>query len=390
MLPAKRMSKIPPSSTLKILRLAKELERSGKRILHLEVGEPDFDTPEHIKRAAEEALRKGMTKYTPSPGLPQLREKIAEKLGEEKGVDLKQENIIVTPGAKHAIFCALVSILDPEDEIIIPSPCWTYEAIVLVAGGKPVFLRTKEDEGFVPKPEDLERKITKKTKAILLNYPSNPTGAIIDRSALEDILLIAKKEKLWIISDEIYEKLTYEKRSASIFDFPDCLDRSVYISGFSKTYAMTGWRLGYAVAPANLISEMIKIQEATTSCVPGFVQMAGIAALDGPQDFVEKMRKEYWTRRDLSVYLLNSIEGVSCRKPGGTFYAFPNMREIGTASVEFCERLLQEEGVAAVPGSGFGPGGEGHLRISFATSPDVIREGIEKIKSLVERIRKEK
>lgn len=384
------MSKIPPSSTLRVLRLAKELERSGKKILHLEVGEPDFDTPEHIKRAAEDALRKGMTKYTPSPGIPQLREKIAEKLGEEKGVDLKPENVIVTPGAKHAIFCALVSILDPDEEVIIPSPCWTYEPIVLIAGGNPVFLKTREDEGFLPRPEDVEKKITKKTKAILLNYPSNPTGAIIDKSTLEEILLIAKKHKLWIISDEIYEKLTYEKKSASILDFPDALDMSVYVSGFSKTYAMTGWRLGYAVAPSVLISEMIKIQEATTSCVPGFVQMAGIAALDGPQDFVEKMRKEYWTRRDLTVYLLNSVERMSCRKPGGAFYAFPNIQEIGIASLEFCERLLHEEGVAAVPGSGFGPGGEGHLRISFATSPDVIREGVEKIKSLAERIRREK
>lgn len=390
MRPARRMKEIPPSSTLKVLRLAKELERSGRRILHLQVGEPDFDTPDHIKRAGEEAIRRGMTKYTPSPGLPQLREKIAERLGEEKGIDLKPDNVIITPGAKHAIFCALVATLDSGDEVIIPSPCWTYEAMVKIAGGRPVFLPTREEDGFVPEPERIEEKITGRTRLILLNYPNNPTGAIIDRKSLEQIILIAKRHRLWILSDEIYDKLTYERKSSSALEFPDVFDRIIYINGFSKTYAMTGWRLGYAVAPEELISEMVKIQEATTSCVPGFVQMAGIAALDGPQDFVENMRREYWTRRDLAVYLLNSIEGVRCGKPGGAFYTFPNISEIGVPSLEFCERLLQEEGVAAVPGSGFGPGGEGHLRVSFATSPEVIREGVEKIKALAERIRREK
>lgn len=388
MKPAERMAEIPPSSTLSVLRLAKELEAQGRRVIHLEVGEPDFDTPEHIKRAAEEALRKGMTKYTPSPGLPKLREKISEKICEEKGVDLKMENVIVTPGAKHAIFCALVSILDPGDEVVIPSPCWTYEAMVRIAGGRPVFLRTDEDGGFLPRPEDLEKRISGRTRLILLNYPNNPTGAVIDERTLAEIVQIAKKHRLWMLSDEVYEKLVYERRSASILDFPDAFDRSVYVGGFSKTYAMTGWRLGYAVAPASLVQEMIKILEATTSCVPGFVQMAGVAALDGPQDFIEMMRREYWTRRDLVIYLLNSIEGVSCGKPEGAFYAFPNMSELGVSSLEFCKMLLKEEGVAAVPGSGFGPGGEGHIRVSYATSPDNIREGVEKIRVLAERVRR--
>ncbi|MFN4132907.1 MAG: pyridoxal phosphate-dependent aminotransferase [Candidatus Hadarchaeales archaeon] len=380
---ANKMEIIPPSSTLRVLALAKELERQGKKIVHLEVGEPDFDTPDHIKEAAYQALKKGMTKYTPSTGLPELKEAIVEHL-KHKGIITTPKNLIITPGAKHAIFCALLAALDPLDEVIIPSPCWTYEGMVLLAGGRPVFVKTSGEDGFRLHVEDVERAITRKTKMILLNYPNNPTGAVLEREDLRAVVDLAEEKNLWILSDEIYDALVYDGEHVSVF--PEAPERTIYVNGFSKTYAMTGWRLGYAVAPQELISEMDKVQQASTSCVPGFVQQAGVAALQGPQDFVEKMREEYRRRRDLISEGLNSIEGVSCPRPRGAFYAFPSMKNVGINSVEFCERLLKKAGVAAVPGSGFGPYGEGHIRLSFAASPESIREGINGIRKVVESI----
>ena len=386
MRPAEKMKQIPPSSTLRVLGLAKELERQGKRILHMEVGEPDFDTPEHIKQAANEALRKGMTKYTPSQGMVELREAIAEDI-RKRGFDADPANIIVTPGAKHAIFCALVAALDPGDEVIIPSPCWTYKAMVQLAGGKPVFVETKAEGGFVPDPERVLEAITPKTRMLLLNYPSNPTGAVLDRAQLKPLVDIAVDKGFWILSDEIYDRLVYEGEHASPLSLDGAAECTIYINGFSKTYAMTGWRLGYAMAPKDLVTEMVKVQQASTSCVPAFVQMAGIAALRGPQDSVEQMCSEYQKRRDLIVKHLSAIEDISCFKPRGAFYVFPSIKELGISSLEFCERLLKEKGVAAVPGSGFGPFGEGHVRFSYATSPAVIKEAMALLKELVEEIR---
>ncbi|MEM3402001.1 MAG: pyridoxal phosphate-dependent aminotransferase [Candidatus Hadarchaeales archaeon] len=380
---AEKMGLIPPSSTLKVLALAKELERQGRKIVHLEVGEPDFDTPDHIKEAAYQALKEGMTKYTPSTGIPELKEAIVEHL-KLKGIAATQKNIIITPGAKHAIFCALVAALDQGDEVIIPSPCWTYEAMVLLAGGRPVFVRTSGEDGFRLHAEDVEKAITGRTKIILLNYPNNPTGAVLERGDIKAVVDLAVEKNLWILSDEIYDALVYDGEHASVF--PEAPERTIYVNGLSKTYAMTGWRLGYAVAPQELISEMDKVQQASTSCVPGFVQQAGVAALRGPQDFVEKMREEYRRRRDLISEGLNSIEGISCPRPKGAFYAFPSIKNLGITSVEFCERLLRDAGVAAVPGSGFGPYGEGHIRLSFAASPKSILEGIDGIRKVVKGI----
>jgi len=379
---ASKMQQIPPSSTLKVLGLAKELERQGRRILHMEVGEPDFDTPEYIKSAAEEALRKGLTKYTPSQGMPELREAIAEDM-KKRGFEVSPTQVLVTPGAKHAIFCALVAALDLGDEVIIPSPCWTYKAMVQLAGGKPVFIEAKEESGFAPDPERVEEAITPKTRMLLLNYPSNPTGAVLNRDQLKPLVELSISKGLWILSDEIYDKLVYEGKHSSPLEFDGAAGHTIYINGFSKTYAMTGWRLGYAVAPVDLVKEMVKVQQASTSCVPAFVQAAGLAALRGPQDFVEEMRKEYSRRRDLILNLLSSIDGVSCSKPRGAFYVFPNVKKLGQPSLDLCERLLKEKGVAAVPGSGFGPFGEGHIRFSYATSPEIIKEAMGKFRELV-------
>jgi len=372
------MKEIPPSSTFKVLSLAKELERQGKDIVHMEVGEPDFDTPAHIKRAAEEALARGMTKYTPSAGLPELREAIAKHLA-TKGISTDTKNVIVTPGAKHAIFCALAATLDPGDEVIIPSPCWTYEAMVRIVGGKPVFIESKQSDDFKVKVEQVQEALTDNTRMILLNYPNNPTGAVMQQKDLQPIIDFAIDHELWVLSDDIYDCLVYEGKHVSVMSLPNTAERTIYINGFSKAYAMTGWRLGYAVAPVELIAEINKIQQASTTCAAGFVQAAGVAALRGPQDCVREMRDEYRKRRDAIVKGLNSIDGFECTKPAGAFYVFPNIKKPGVSSLDFCEFLLHEAGVAAVPGSGFGPYGEGHVRFSYATSIRNIQRAINRI-----------
>ncbi|RLG56808.1 MAG: pyridoxal phosphate-dependent aminotransferase [Hadesarchaea archaeon] len=385
--PANRMKEIPPSSTLKVLSLAKELEHQGKKIIHMEVGEPDFDTPEHVKKAARDALAQGLTKYTPSLGTPELRNAITEHL-KEKGIETEMKNVIVTPGAKHAIFCAMVATLDPGDEVIIPSPCWTYEAMVRIVGAKPIFIETTRENEFKIEPEKVEEALTSRTKMLLLNYPNNPTGAVMTEEELRPIADLASDRGLWVLSDEIYDSLVYEGKNASILSIPEMAERTIYVNGLSKTYSMTGWRLGYAVAPIELISEMNKIQQASTSCAASFVQAAGVTALRGPQDFIEKMREEFRKRRDEIVKRLNSIDGIDCPKPGGAFYAFPSIKDLDISSLEFCELLLQKAGVASVPGSGFGPYGEGHVRFSYATSMKNIKEATEKIKEVVEELHK--
>lgn len=376
--PAKRMQEIPQSSTLKVMSLAKELERQGKDIVHMEVGEPDFGTPNHIKRAAEEALARGMTKYTPSVGLPELREAIAEHLA-TKGISTDAKNVIVTPGAKHAIFCALAATLDSGDEVIIPSPCWTYEAMVRIVGGKPVFIESKQSDDFKVKVEQVQEALTDNTRMILLNYPNNPTGAVMQQKDLQPIIDLAIDHELWVLSDDIYDCLVYEEKHVSVMSLPNTAERTIYINGFSKAYAMTGWRLGYAVAPVELIAEINKIQQASTTCAAGFVQAAGVAALCGPQDCVREMRDEYRKRRDAIVKGLNSIDGFECTKPAGAFYVFPSIKKPGVSSLDFCEFLLRGAGVAAVPGSGFGSYGEGHVRFSYATSIRNIQRAINRI-----------
>jgi len=379
------MKGIPPSSTLKVLGLAKELERQGKDIIHMEVGEPDFDTPAHIKRAAEEALARGMTKYTPSAGLPELREAITEHLA-TKGITTTTKNVIVTPGAKHAIFCAMVAALDPGDEVIIPSPCWTYEPMVLAVGAKPVFVEATQADEFKVRAEKMQEALTKKTKMILINYPNNPTGAVMQRGDLQSIVDLAVDHDLWVLSDEIYDCLVYEGKHVSVLSLPNTAERTIYVNGFSKAYAMTGWRLGYAVASVELIAGMNKVQQASTSCVAGFVQAAGVAALRGPQDCVREMRDEYRKRRDAIVRGLNSIEEFECAKPAGAFYAFPSIKKLGVSSLSLCEFLLREAGVAVVQGSGFGPYGEGHVRFSYATSMGNIKKAIDRTKESVKKL----
>lgn len=377
------MRDVPGSGTLKILSLANKLEEKGRDIIHLDVGEPDFDTPEHIKEAAKEALNRGETGYTSSSGKPELKEAISEDL-RGRGIVRDPEEIIVTPGAKHSLFSSMTVILDPEDEIIVPSPCWTYEGMIRIINARPVFVEASEREGFTLDPEDVKDKISPSTRMLLLNYPNNPTGAVLEESTLKLLGDLAVDHDFWILSDEVYDRLIYRDNPQSLASLSRYEDRVIYINGFSKTYAMTGWRLGYTAAGEEVISEMIKIQQNTTTCATSFAQSAGIAALRGPQDCVDEMVQAYQKRREVIVKGLNSIEGFECQKPEGAFYVFPSFEGFDMNSSELCEYLLREAGVAAVPGDAFGPSGEGHLRFSYANSVENIQKAIDRMKGELE------
>ncbi len=383
---ADRMGNVPGSGTLEILSIANELEEKGEDIIHLEVGQPDFDTPEHIKNAGIDALERGETGYTASSGIPELRESISKYL-EEKNIERNPEEIIVTPGAKYSLFSAMTVALDPEDEIMIPSPCWTYEGMVRIINAEPTFVKAKEENQFKLNPEDVKEKITPETKMLLLNYPNNPTGSLLTEETLNSLADLSIDHDFWILADEVYERLIYQEETPpSIASFEKCKDRTIYINGFSKTYAMTGWRLGYTAAPENIIEEMIKIQQNSTTCATAFVQHAGIEALEGPQDCVDEMGTEYEKRRDVIVEGLNSIEGINCVKPAGAFYVFPSIDELDKDSMDFCKYLLKEAGVATTPGSAFGPTGEGNFRISYASSMERIKEALDRMEEAISNL----
>ncbi|WXG41550.1 MAG: pyridoxal phosphate-dependent aminotransferase [Candidatus Freyarchaeum deiterrae] len=376
---AKRMEKIPASGTIRMLEIAKELEQKGQKIIHFEVGEPDFDTPQHIKDAAIKALNEGFTKYTSSKGIPELREAIATDIKRRTGAEIKTNQIIVTPGAKHAIFCAVQTLINPGDEVLIPVPVWpSYKDIVTMAEGVPKEVPFQEDYSI--DDEALKKAITRRTKAIFINTPNNPTGGALTKPEMATIADIARDSKLIIFSDEIYDALTYDGfKNTSILSFPQLQDQTVYIHGFSKTYSMTGWRLGYIAAPQKIVDEMSKIQQNSTTCATSFAQKAAVEAIRGPQDCVEEMRKEYDKRRKAIVKALNQIDGVTCKTPKGAFYAFPNISEYSNDSSQLAEQLLESKGVCITPGKVFGSNGEGHIRISYATSMQDILEGVQKL-----------
>jgi len=384
---AGRMEKIPPSGTIHMLEVARSLEREGRRVIHLEVGEPDFDTPIHIKAAALKALEEGFVKYTESKGIRELREAIAARTGEKAGCNVDPDEVIVTPGAKHAIFCAALALIEPGDEVIVPSPTWpTYRVIVRAAEGKPVDVLFGQEYSL--DEEALKEAITPKTKMVVLNSPNNPTGGVLEKNELKAIVDLALDHGFYILSDEIYDSLTYDGfNQESILSFEEARDFSVLIHGFSKTYAMTGWRVGYAIAPRELVNAMARIQQNSTTCAASFAQKAALEALRGPQDCVEEMRREYDRRRRTLVKALNEVEGVHCPTPKGAFYVFPDLSEYVKDSVSFTERLLREKGVCVTPGRVFGTGGEGHVRISYASSLEDIVEGARRIGELLSEIR---
>jgi len=390
---SQRVQKIKPSPTLAIDSKAKAMKAAGKDIINFGVGEPDFDTPGNIKEAACRAINEGFTKYTPVGGIDPLKDAIIEKLEKDNGLSYKREEIIVSCGAKHSLYNAAQAIYGPGDEVIIPSPYWvSYPDQVLLNDAAPVFAKTTEADSFMLRPEVLEGLITKKTRALILNSPSNPTGMNYDRKTLERIGELAVKHDFYIISDEIYEKLIYDGCShVSIASLGSGIkERTVVINGLSKSHAMTGWRIGYAAGPSDVIKAMTNIQSQSTSNPNSITQKAAIEALKGPQDFIAEMLAEFDRRRRFIVAELNSIPGMSCIMPNGAFYAFPNTSKIyGSrfrdkvigSSNDLALYLLEEANVALVHGDAFGD--DNYIRISYATSMEDIKRGVERIRQAI-------
>ncbi len=377
-----RVLKVKPSATLEITARAKAMKAGGVDIIGLGAGEPDFDTPEHIKNALYEAVEEGFVYYTPTRGIIELRKAVARKFLNDNRISYDPEKeILITPGAKHALYEAVLAITNPGDEILLPDPYWvSYEPMIQMAGGVPVYVPTSEKKGFRLEPEKIKEKVTRKTKAIILNSPNNPTGAVLNGYDLREISEICIENDLIAISDEIYEKIIYDGKHISIAVLPNMKERTITINGFSKAYSMTGWRLGYAAAPADIIDGMNRIQEHSISCPTSFVQKAGVTALTESQDSLKAMTKEFKKRRNTLMKMLNEIDGVSCVTPSGTFYAFANFSCYERDSFKFASFLLEDAKVAAIPGRAFGNEGEGFIRLSYATSMENIKEGISRIK----------
>ncbi len=363
---------------------AKQLEDKGKHIIHLEVGEPDFDTPKNIAEKGIEAIKKGYTHYTASQGMLELREAIALHISKTRHINISPDEVIITPGGKDIIFFTMMALLNKGDEVIIQNPAYyTYEMDAELFGAKVIPLPLLEESDFSFDRELFKKLITPKTKLIALISPANPTGNIFSRSDLEFIAEQAIRNNVYVLSDEIYSKIIYEGEFNSIASVEGMKERTVLLDGFSKTYAMTGWRLGYGVANKELIKVFNKFMLASNSCVPAFTQIAGIEALTSLQDSVEEMRKEYEKRRDVIVNGLNSIPNISCKKPKGAFYAFPNIKKFGMSSNEFVLYLLNNAGVTVMPGSTFGKYGEGYLRISYANSISELKEALVRVRRAV-------
>jgi aspartate aminotransferase len=360
-----------------VLARARDLERAGRDVVHLEIGEPDFPTPAHVSEAAFAAIRAGETGYCPAPGLPELREAAASELSRTRGVVVAPEHVIVANGAKPFLFFGVLATCEPGDEVIYPDPGFPiYESAIRFAGATPVPLVLREADEFAFSVDELEARLTDRTRLVILNSPQNPTGGVLARETLAAAAGVLRDSPAWVLSDEVYGRLLYEGAFASIASEPGMLERTIVLDSFSKTYAMTGWRCGYAAVPAALAEPLTRFVVNSTSCVPPFVQRAGIAALTGPQDAVAAMLAEFRVRRDLVVEGLNALPGVSCRVPHGAFYAFPNVAAVPLSADELADRLLAEAGVALLSGTAFGAAGENHLRLSYATSLDRLQEGL--------------
>ena len=377
---AKRLQNITESATLRISNLASELKSQGKDIISFSLGEPDFATPGHITDAAKASLDRGDTHYTPSPGIPELRRAIAVKLKTENNIDAKPGNIIVTPGAKQAIFEVILSVLEDGDEAILFDPAWvSYEPCIKLAGAKAVWAPTNREKGFTP--SGLSEYITKKTKLIVINSPCNPTGGVYGKETLKEIADMAVDKNIRVLSDEIYEKIIYDKKHISIGSFGGMQDLTITVNGFSKAYAMTGWRLGYVYAPKDIYEQMLKLHSHSVSQATSFVQYAGIAALEGDQTCITDMVREFKVRRDLLVKGLNKI-GIKCAMPDGAFYAFADVSEYGSGE-KIAELLLNKAFVATTPGAAFGEAGNDFIRISYATSQERIREALRRMETVL-------
>ena len=382
---AERMSRIGTETAFEAAARARALEATGRSVIHLEIGEPDFDTPANIRDAAKRALDRGATHYTPTPGIPELRAAIATDATARKRFAVTPDRVIVTPGGKPVMFFAVLALVDEGDEVIYPDPGFPiYESMARYVGGRAIPCPIRQENGFRLDPDELAALVTKRTKLVILNSPANPTGGVSTLEDLERIAAMARKYDFTILADEIYGRILYEGEHVSIASLPDMADRTIVLDGFSKTYAMTGWRLGYAIVPEPLVTPFTRLIVNSVSCTNAATQWAGVEALTGPQDSVDAMVAEFKARRDLIVDGLNAIPGVKCLRPAGAFYAFPDISATGLTGAELADRLLNEGGVSALAGTAFGQVGRYHLRFSYATSRENIAEAVRRTRAVIE------
>ena len=384
---ASRMARLGTETAFEVLARARALEAQGKHVVHLEIGEPDFDTPSNIVRAAQEALGRGETHYGPSAGLPVLREAIAEDASRRRGLSVKPDQVVVYPGAKPVMFFMFLALLEEGDEAIYPNPGFPiYESMINYAGARAVPLPLRPENQFRMDVAELAALVTPRTKVIVLNSPQNPTGSMLTTGDLQALGKLAAERGIWILADEIYSRILYGATHDTVLRYGDP-SRIVLLDGFSKTYAMTGWRLGYGIMPAEFATHMARLQTNATSCTAAFTQRAGVEALRGPQDPVDRMVAEFRRRRDVIVSGLNALDGVSCVEPQGAFYVFPDIRGTGFGSKELATRLLDEAGVACLSGTAFGKHGDGFLRFSYANSVENIREALQRFAGFLQQAR---
>ncbi len=386
---AERVVKLAPEGAYYMFARAQALEATGRQIIHLEMGQPDVPTFDNVTEAGIQAIHDGYTKYTPSAGITSLRQAIAEDAGRRRGISFKPEQVVIGPGAKPALFFPTLALVRPGDEVIYPDPGFpTYKAMIEVAGGVPQPVPLREEEDFSFDLAVFDRLVSDRTRMVLLNSPGNPTGGVMPMAALEHIAEVAIRRNFWVLSDEIYSRLIYDVPAPSIASLPGMPERTIICDGFSKTYAMTGWRLGYGIMPALLAERVELLVTHSVGCTASFTQIAGLAAIQGPQERVEQVVAEYKRRRDVLVTGLNAIPGLSCRMPQGAFYAFPNITSFGKSSNWMAEYLLDEAGVALLPGTAFGQYGEGYLRLCFANSMENIRAALQCLAIAFEKIQK--
>ena len=384
---ATRMSRLGTESAFEVLARARALERAGREIIHLEIGEPDFDTPAHIREAAKRALDDGATHYGPAAGLPELREAVAKDVGATRNIPVAPEEIVITPGAKPIMYFVITALVNSGDEVIYPNPGFPiYESVINFVGGVPVPIPLREESDFGFDMAAFEKAASKKTRLIIINSPQNPTGGVLGLDQLGRIAEIAVKYQIPVLTDEIYKAFLYEGEFASITRFPGMRDLSIILDGFSKSFAMTGWRMGYGVMPVPLAEHIARLMVNSNSCTASFTQWAGIAALQGDQMPVRQMVAEFKRRRDIIVAGLNALPGTTCRTPKGAFYVFPNIKALKRPSAEVAEAILQEGGVAVLGGTAFGQYGEGYLRLSYANSEANIRKALDRMRPVLARL----
>jgi aspartate aminotransferase len=378
---ARRMSRLGTETAFEVLNKARALERQGTSIIHLEIGEPDFDTPPNVVEAGVDALRKGWTHYGPSAGLPELRQTIAEYVSQTRGVKVTSEEVVVVPGGKPIIFFAVLALIDEGDEVIYPNPGFPiYESMVNYVGGRAIAIRLREERDFSLDIDELAALINDRTRLIILNSPQNPTGGVLTRKEIEQIARAIGDRNILVLADEIYSRLVFDGgEHFSIMSVPGMQERTILLDGFSKTYAMTGWRMGYGVMRPDLAAQITRLMTNSNSCTASFTQVAGIEAIRGDQTSVDVMRDEFQRRRDVFVAGLNKIKGFSCRMPRGAFYVFPNISATGRKSKPLADALLEQAGVAALSGTAFGAFGEGYLRFSVANSLENLQQALERI-----------